>query len=165
MSTAMKRVVRQTTRETRDKHTGELEQISSEKVSYLPTEPPYVKLYLEDIAKLHGLTKSNSEVMHALFTKMDYEGIITLVSSSKQRIADSLGIRVQTINNTLQSLLKSDIIRRVGRGEFMFNPSIIAKGDWQSILKNRDKYIQLNVTYSADNERHISAEIKDVKEA
>jgi predicted transcriptional regulator len=156
----LKQVVRQKVTETVDHTTGEVYQKTTENVSYLPTEPPFVKVYLDDIAKLYGLPKAGSSLLHALLRKMDYEGIITLVSSSKQRIANELGIKSQTIDNNIQALLKANILKRAGRGEFMFNPALFAKGEWKNIYKQRNKYIELTVIYSNDGERIVSGKVK-----
>ena len=160
MSKNLKRIIQENTTTHVDRETGEETSRTTESVAYLPTEPPYVKLYLDDLAKLYGLPKAGSDLLHALLRKMDYEGIITLVASSKRRIADELGIKPQTIDNNIQALLKSDILRRAGRGEFMFNPNLFAKGDWKSIYKQRNKYIQLTMTYTNSGERKVSASVK-----
>jgi len=143
-----------------DRQTGEVISETKENVSYIPKEPAYVKLYLDDIARLYGLPKAGGDLLHALLKKMDYEGIITLVTGSKKRIAEELNIKIQTLDNNLQSLLKADILRRVSRGEFMFNPEIVAKGDWKNIYKQRNKYLQLTMTYSSDGKRTIKSELK-----
>lgn len=155
-----KRVIQQTTTRSFNHETGEVTHETSENVSYLPTEPPYVKLYLDDIAKLYGLPKASSDLLHCLLRKMDYDGIITLVSSSKKRIAEDIGVKPQTIDNNIQSLLKADILRRAGRGEFMFNPNIVAKGDWKSIHKQRNKFLELTMTYTPEGERIVKGELK-----
>lgn len=155
-----KRLIQQNTTIHTDRETGEVTSETRESVSYLPTEPPYVKLYLDDIAKLYGLPKAGGDLLHCLLRKMDYEGIITLVSSSKKRMAEEIGVKAQTIDNNIQSLLKADILRRAGRGEFMFNPNIVAKGDWKTIYKQRDKYLQLTMTYTQDGERVVKGEVK-----
>jgi hypothetical protein len=160
----LKQIVQQTVTETVDRSTGESHSRTVENISYMPTEPPYVKVYLDDIAKLYGLPKAGSSLLHCLLRKMDYDGIITLVSASKKRIADELNIKPQTVDNNIQALLKSDILKRSGRGEFMFNPMLFAKGEWKNIYKQRNKYVELTLTYSATGERTISGKVKNQQE-
>lgn len=156
-----KRVVSQTTRADIDYQTGEIVRSTTENVAYLPSEPPYVKLYLDDVAKLYGLPKAGSDLLHALLRKMDYHGIITLVSASKKRIADDIGVKPQTIDNNIQALLRADILTRSGRGEFMFNPKLFARGEWKNIYKQRGKYLELSVTYSSDGARVVKGSLRD----
>lgn len=160
----LKQIVQQTVTETVDRSTGESHSKTVENISYMPTEPPYVKVYLDDIAKLYSLPKAGSSLLHCLLRKMDYDGIITLVSASKKRIADELNIKPQTVDNNIQALLKSDILKRSGRGEFMFNPMLFAKGEWKNIYKQRNKYVELTLTYSATGERTISGKVKNQQE-
>lgn len=155
-----KRIISQRTIEEVNHETGEIVRATTENVAYMPAEPPYVKLYLDDVARLYGLPKAGSDLLHSLLRKMDYDGIITLVSSSKKRIADDIGVKTQTIDNNIQALLKADILRRAGRGEFMFNPNLFAKGDWKNIYKQKGKYVELTVTYSNDGSRKIKGELK-----
>lgn len=157
----LKQVVKQTVTESVDHTTGEIQHKTTENVSYMPTEPPYVKVYLDDIAKLYGLPKASSSLLHCLLRKMDYDGIITLVAASKKRIAEELGVKQQTVANNIQALLKADILKRSGRGEFMFNPNLFAKGEWKNIYKQRNKYVEMSIVYSPDGERIITGSVKN----
>lgn len=156
-----KRIIQQNTTRNIDHESGEITQTTIEKVAHFPSEPPYVKLYLDDVAKLHGLPKAGGDLLHCLLRKMDYDGIITLVSSSKKRIADEIGVKLQTIDNNIQAMLKADILQRYGRGEFMFNPHLFAKGEWKNIYKQRNKYVELTVTYTKNGERLVRGEVKE----
>lgn len=155
-----KNIIQQTITRDVNFDTGETSKETTESIIYLPSEPPFVKLYLDDITKLFGLPKSSSSILNSLLKKMDYDGIITLVGSSKKRIAEDIGVKLQTIDNAIQTLLKTDILRRVDRGEYMFNPSIFARGDWKSIVKQRDKFLELTIRYTSDGKRTIKSEIK-----
>lgn len=164
MNQNLKQVIKQVVTETVDHNSGEVYQKTTENISYLPTEPPFVKVYLDDIAKLYGLPKAGSNLLHCLLRKMDYDGIITLVAASKKRIADELSIKPQTVANNIQALIKADILKRSGRGEFMFNPMLFAKGEWKNIYKQRNKYVELTLTYDINGERTISGKVKNQQE-
>ena len=155
-----KQIIQVNKKEVLDHATGEIKESSQETVSYLPTEPPYVKLYLDDVAKLYGLPKSGSAMLHSLLRKMDFDGVITLVASSKKRMAEEINVKPQTIDNNIQALLKTDILRRAGRSEFMFNPELFARGDWKTISKHRGRYLELSISYTEDGERSIKGEVK-----
>lgn len=157
-----KRIISQTTTLIADKETGEVLSNTQENIIYLPSEPSYIKLYLEDITKLNGLPKGCTDLMRCLLRKMDYDGVITLSSTSKERISEQINIKVQSINNSIQMLVKKDIMTRCGRGEYMFNPNYFAKGDWKSIYKQRDKYMELKITYKENGEREIKGQLRDI---
>jgi hypothetical protein len=161
MSNKIKRILQSHTKDQVDFETGEVKSSSTEKVINFPSEPPFVKLYLEDISKLYGLPKAGNDLLHCLLRKMDYEGIMTLVSTSKMRIAKELGLKVQTIDNNIQEMLKKDVLQRMGRGEFMFNPNIFAKGEWKDIYKQRNKYVEMKIVYKEDGTRTINGKVKD----
>ena len=145
-----------------DKETGEV--VTSEKVTQLPKEPNFVKLYIDDIGKLYNLPKSCSGLMMALVKKIDYEGIITIASGAKKRTAKELGISIQSFDNSIQKLLKQGIMIRIDRGEYMMNPNLFAKGDWTDVRRLRNKYIELNISYTDTGERKVVSRIKDKEE-
>ena len=155
-----KKFIQQSETQQVDLATGDVLTSSIERVSYMPSEPPYVKLYLDDVVKLYGLPKASSDLLHCLIRKMDYDGTLTLVSTGKQRIAKEINVKVQTIENNIQALLKTEILIRIGRGEYMFNPNLIAKGEWKNIYKMRNKFVELRITYGNDGKRTIKGELK-----
>ena len=107
------------------------------------SEPPFIKIYLQDILYLSDLPKSHENVLFELLKRATYAGdkfgmAVTLSSGMKQIIAKTLNIKnVRTINNVLSDLVKGEVLFRIATGVYQFNPYFFGKGDWQDIDKLR----------------------------
>lgn len=106
-------------------------------------EPPYIKLYIQDILYLSDMPKQYVAVTEALLKRVSYAGdedgmCVTLVPRTKENICKELGWKnIQTLDNALQKLIKGKIIERVDRSIYRFNPYLFGKGDWQDIARLR----------------------------
>ena len=142
-----------------DKKTGE--QQSGEKTNVFngkEKEPPFLKMYLEDIEILHRLPKNSSDVLHELLRNMNYQSEITVNSLMKNRIAEKLNIKnVRSINNYLSSMVEKDVLQRIGRGVYIVNPYLIAKGEWADIKG-------LRVEYKENGKRVVTPDEEDFEE-
>jgi len=145
-----------------DYKTGEINQEINSQTIKLPKEPPFIKLYLEDLVKLNNLPKSNSSVLYELIKLVNYNGEINLSPFSKERIIKKLKIKnPKSLDNSIQQLVKTDIMKRIGRGSFLLNPSLFAKGSWNDIRRLREKYIELKIIYNSNGKKDISVTIND----
>jgi hypothetical protein len=126
-------------------------------------EPSYIKVYLGDIAYLHGLPAATSTLLQELLQYVTYgTQEIGLTATFKKRIAMNTGMTMQTLNNKLQDLLKAGIIDRVAVGTFVLNPYLFGKGDWKTINELRNKNIHLEISYDAmTGERKIRGSIDE----
>lgn len=159
----MGKIIREIESSTIDFATGEITEKITHRVKTLSQEPPFVKVYLDDIVSLYNLPARSSNMIHVLLTKMDYEGIISLNAASKRRMAAQLGTSLSVIDNQLSSLSKTKVLQRLDRGEYMFNPNLFAKGFWADIKKLRDKFIELKISYNTKTEeRKISTSIREI---
>lgn len=143
-----------------DLTTGEVSIVEKNTVVKLPTEPAYVKLYLDDIQKLYDLP--NNTILYELLKRMNYDGEVVLNSSEKKKIAVKLNIKVQTIDNYLTKLKNTDLFKSVEKGTYIPNPNLFGKGEWTKVLDRRRKYdsIKLNVTYKPDGTREVNTEFE-----
>lgn len=132
-----RRVVHRTDRTVASADTGEVVSYETLTVSRLPVEPPFVKMYLDDLGRVLDLPGGPRDILYALVRKMDYDGVISLTAAARQRICDAHGIKPQTFANYLQALMKADVIRMAGRGEFVMNPSLFARGAWEDVRRLR----------------------------
>jgi hypothetical protein len=146
-----------------DHTSGTVTESTTEQVVRLPAEPPYVKLYLEDLGRLLDLPAGPRDILYSLARKMDYDGIISLTAAGRQRIAEAHGLKIQTLNNYLSTLVKRDVLKLIGRGEFEMNPDLFAKGDWREVQRRRTAF-KLTVTYTADGKRTFKGEASDQEE-
>jgi|TARA_A100001015_G_C15038310_1_gene737798 hypothetical protein len=157
MNSAIKKAVKEVCKESYDSETGEIKH--SSKIIELPSihEPPYVKLYLDDLGSLLKLPGKCTDVLHILVRRMDYDGYVSLGLNGKKRIVEELKLKnTQTIDNYLQTLKKADVIKSIGRGEFIVNPSLFAKGEWKDIYKRRKKFLELSIRYDEKGNRTLN---------
>lgn len=144
----MKKVIETT--EVIDYSTGEVKSSTTVK-RVRGDEPNYIKLYLGDIAYLHGLSVPTRDLLNELLKYVTYgTQEIMLNAIAKKRIVEATGMAMQTLNNKLQDLLRVGIIDRVAVGTFVLNPYLFGKGDWKTINELRDRNIHLEITYDKD---------------
>ena len=119
---------------------GVMEEQVQTQIMRLPTEPPYVKLYLAEISRIHGLSASVTAVLLEMASRAGYDGIVGFAKRIKEVITAKTGIKRQTIDNAVATLVSKGIVIRLGRGEFELDPNIFAKGDWKDICQRRAHY-------------------------
>ncbi|MDJ0903291.1 MAG: replication/maintenance protein RepL [Xenococcus sp. MO_188.B8] len=133
---------------------GMIKQEQQINVIQFPNEPPFIKLYIEDLTAILKLPKGTKDLLYSLLMKMDYENIVTLTSRSKKEIAERVNIKIQTFDNYLRKLVDAGIFKRIGRGEYKVNPNLFARGDWGNISRQRDEWM-LTITYESNGTRKI----------
>lgn len=158
----MERVLTSTTERQVDMRTGEIASESTATVTRLPAEPPYVKLYLDDLTRVLDLAAGPKDLLMVLVRKIDYEGMITLSPSSRRRMAGTLGIADQTFRNRLRDLVKAGVLLRRGHNEYEANPMYFARGDWRDIYERR-KALTMSITYS-ERGKSISTQSEAIQE-
>lgn len=109
----------------------------------LEKEPPYVKMYINDLGSWQGLSTSETDVLYQIASTVDYDGIIQVTTYTKNKIIARLGIAPSTFANALAKLAKKMIIQRVPnvRQVFTLNPYLFGKGDWKDILEKRKAFV------------------------
>lgn len=155
-----KRLVQSNVTHLADHQTGEVTQSETTNVYRLPAEPPYVKLYLDDLSRLVGLNSGQTKLLFELARRIDFEGLISLTPGVRRRIRERLGYTDQTLRNRLRELHKTEVIRRVGQSEYEANPHYFARGDWKSICAKREEF-ELNIRYTRDGRRTVTTRGKD----
>ena len=148
------------TKQVVDVETGELHTTETTNVVRLEREPPYVKMYLDDLSKLIGLQSGATMVLHELVSKIDYDGIVTITKGTRERIAKKLNMKESSVRNRISDLTKENVLRRTGYCEYEMNPHLFAKGEWNDIRKRRSNF-KLEITYTEQNERHLEATFID----
>ncbi|MFH5837451.1 replication/maintenance protein RepL [Proteiniclasticum sp. C24MP] len=122
---------------------GEIYAQSTKKVLSWGTEPPFIKLYLQDILYLSDIPNKHERVLYELLKRVTYAGEtngmeVVINSALKRRIAEELGFKnIGSISNAITDLVKGKIIIRRDTGIYQFNPYFFGKGDWQDIAKLR----------------------------
>lgn len=139
-----------------DMRSGEVVETSSTNVYRLPSEPPYVKMYLDDLCVFVSAPDALKTLLVSLLRRLDFDGYIPLTPRARKEIAKGLGIADQTFRNRLNELCKKGLICRVSTNEYQANPAYFARGEWKAICAQR-KAFQLRITYSTKG-REISTE-------
>ncbi|BAY50703.1 hypothetical protein SAMD00079811_83340 (plasmid) [Scytonema sp. HK-05] len=143
---------------------GIVKEEDSLKIVRLPQEPPFIKMYVDDLTAVLKLPAGSKDLLHQLLLKMDYENVIILTSRRKKEIAERVGIKIQTFDNYLRKIVDAEIFVRIDRGEYKVNPKLFARGDWNSIYKQREEWWELKITYKQNGKREISARSVPAKE-
>lgn len=156
---ATKKLVQETHTQTVDHSTGEITQETNQKVVQLPSEPPFIKIYVEDIESLYKLPDGTHRVLLELLKKLDYEGKISLNKTNKLAICEKIGWKtVASLDNYLSKhLVKKDIFRKEGTGVYIPNPHLFGRGKWPKIQKEREAW--LKVTYKKDGTKEIKGSL------
>lgn len=146
--------------------TGTLDENGLKKVEFNSTqnwgeEPPYIKVYFEDILYLRNISKKYFSVMYALLKRVSYAGdecpmCVVINKGVKKAICEEIGWKNPvSIDNAIQVLMKGGIIRRIERGMYQFNPFLFGRGHWSEVAK-----LRLSVNYDR-NGRTFEAKIDD----
>lgn len=142
-----KKMIQQTTATVVNLATGEVLEETSTNVFRLPSEPPYVKMYLDDLCGLINVPDGHKALLINLLRRLDYEGYIVLSPRSRKEIARSMNIADQTFRNRLNELCKTGVIHRESTNEYLVNPMYFARGEWRKICAQREAF-ELKITYS-----------------
>jgi hypothetical protein len=146
MSRNTKKLVQQSESTVVDLATGEAVQRAVTNVYTLPTEPPYVKMYLDDLCVFASVSESHKKLLIALLRRLDYEGYIILSARARKEMAASLGWGDGAYRNKLNELCKKNLLRRCSTNEYAVNPQYFARGEWKQICMQR-KAFQMRITY------------------
>ena len=134
--------------------TGEIIQSSRTEISSFEKEPPYVKVYLEDIGKLNGLNPAEQKLINELVFNMGYNNIVPAYKPIKQAIANKLELSYNTVNEAVKSLHKKGILIRKERGFYIMDPNIFGRGSWKDV-----KNIRMTIDYNDDGSKTINTEV------
>lgn len=154
-----KRIIQEVRKEVIDNETGEIRITETNTVSRVPSEPNYIKIYLDDIMHFMDMPSSSSGILFSIAKRMGYDNKVTLVKPIKEDIAKETGMDLGTINNAITNFKKKDILVSAGRSVYTINPHLIGKGSWQDIYK-----LRLNIEYNPDGTRSIKTYREDKEE-
>lgn len=148
------RIVYTAVTEVVDIHTGKTIKEATTKVVALMQEPPFVKVYLNDLAKLLDLPDHCKNVVYALLQIMSFDGTIRLTLATKIKMCEKIGIKEKSFRNYLTALVKNGILLRTATSEYEMNPYLFAKGHWNEIRKRREDF-ELKIRYKSDGSKTI----------
>lgn len=144
---------------------GVVQEINTSKTYAVDVEPPYVKVYFQDICYLSGTPRRYAVLLWALVKRMSYVSdslpmCVVLNKAVKKDICKEIGwSNPNSIDTSIPALIERGLIRRYDRGTYQFNPYIFGRGNWGEIAK-----LQLSVDYDADG-RKITTNFADQPES
>jgi hypothetical protein len=139
--------------------TGEILTESRTEVGMFEKEPPFVKMYIEDIGKLNNLPNYVSNILYELLSNMGYNNVVPMYMPIKMMICEKIGISVNSLNKAIDELYKKGILLRKARGFYMMDPHIFGRGSWKDV-----KDIRMTITYDEKtNKRIIKSEISQTQ--
>lgn len=133
----------------------------SNTVYSVPTEPPYVKMYLDTILYLKDLPKGHNPILMSILKRLPWanqEQDIALNAGIKRKIAKEVGCSVSKVNNAITDLVKGEVLFRMDVGVYQVNPHLFGRGEWNDIAK-----LRLEVTFDK-NGKTILGEIERFKD-
>jgi hypothetical protein len=110
-------------------------------------EPPFVKLYLDNISVLANVSKSCGSVLLEFLPYMTYADDGNLIKTNiyyKEKISKKLNISIDRINHILGELCKANVIKRQACSIYIINPDYITRGSWSDTLEVEEIYDNLS---------------------
>lgn len=144
-----------------DVETGQTRAMKETNVIRMPSEPPFIKMYIDDLSHFIGLKERHRDIVFELIKKLDFEGMVTLTARTRAGIADRLGISDQSFRNYLSEVVKTGLFKRISHNEFEVNPHYFARGDWQSVYHRRKEFV-MEIRYT-DKGRKITSRADSIE--
>lgn len=144
-----------------DGSTGEVLTQTSTVTYAIEDEPPYVKLYIADVLYMSDMPRRYEALTLALLKRVNYAGdenglCVSVNKFVKETICKEIGWHnVVSIDNAIQVLMKGEIITRIARGVYRFNPYLFGRGNWADI-----KRLRMEVNYDAIKGRTFKANVE-----
>lgn len=151
----MKKIINQETKTIVDHQTGEVLSTEQTNVIRLPQEPPYVKMYLDDLSNLIGLKASLKDTLYLMLRRLDWHGVIVLSGNFRQQCCAELNIKESTLRNRIALLCRYKLLERRATNEYSVNPHYFARGDWKKITQRRESF-KVVIEYNYNGTREIS---------
>lgn len=132
-------------------------------INSVPTEPNYLKLYVDDLGLLNKLSGGEARALIHIAAIANYDGEIVLPLLIKKRIAEKAEVKVQAISDTIVKLISKGILKRIGSAVYMLNPDLFARGKWRVIREQR-KAFQSITTYYPNGAKQTMTQIVETSE-
>lgn len=165
MGTTTKKILQSVTNTDTDHTTGEIKKEQTTETIYVPSEPPFVKMYIDDVGTLAKIHKGANALLHELAMRVDYDGYVSLNKIVRKKICEKLDILNQVLSNYLQILKKKNLVIEECRGVYFLNPTFFAKGQWCDVYKNRGKYssMTMEIKYKEDGTKEVKTKLTKTK--
>lgn len=119
-------------------------------------EPDFVKVYIGDVCKLHGLTSNQTSIFNFMLLNMNSRNESLYSTDTKKEFLKFNGMKNQTFDNNVAALVKAGLVKRISRGQFIVNKKYAVKTDWTKVQS-----IKWGREYSADGSINESVVVED----
>lgn len=120
-------------------------------------EPPFIKLYLDDLSRLNGLTSVQRTVLNIVMKYASYGNELVVTKKTRDTILKEGNIALGSFKNALSVLVQKELLYKGNkRSIYVINPLLAFKGR----IGDRAKLI---ITYNELGEREaikLEGEIK-----
>ena len=103
----------------------------------------FVKMFLNDIGRIHNLTGNSLKLLLIIVNKMQYDNMFIAKTSVRKEIADSLSVTGRTLYNLLGELVKSGLLVKDGSNVYRMDPETFAHRHEQKINFKRINYMKI----------------------
>ena len=131
-----------------DAETGEVKKMTSTEIGGKESEPPFVKLYINDISRLIDLSPASSKLLYLLIRHLPYNNMVAMYKPIKDQMVKDLKIEISTLNNSINELNKKGILIRQARGLYILDPDQFGRGSWHDVKK-----LRMTVEYDEESGR------------
>ena len=110
------------------------------------TGPRFLKVFYGNDMFGAALPHASRALLFALASKMSYSsagGAVHLTKRVKDEISKKYGLSSSSIDKGLPFLVSKGYLYRIGRGEYIINPHLIAKGDMRAVEALQDEWDSL----------------------
>jgi hypothetical protein len=146
------KVIYAATEEIIDGETGEIIRHRKFTSTLIDKEPPHVKIYLQDIAKINDLPPAAAKVLNILVQNMGYNNMVPMLKPFKEVICNTLDIKMNTLEKVIALLKEKQILHTFSRGLYILDPYLFAKGRWADI-----KNLRLIIEYDENGNRRLTS--------
>lgn len=121
----------------------------------IPAEPPFIKLYLDCLAKFNDIQISLNPILAEMLKRASYADeeienggfVLYLNKPLKTVIAKKCKVSLNRVEHALTEFVKRGYIYRIGVGSYQFNANLFGKGSWKDI--NNIRNIQAEFDFGA----------------
>jgi hypothetical protein len=145
-----------------DTSTGEIVTKTTDQIIQIPSEPPFIKFYIDDVSHLHNITDTGKNVLFEVLRLMAYgNNEIIIPPAIRKRLAAKLGLSINSFNNQFSKIVSSGIIFKVEDSVYQANPNLFGRGSWKDNYNLRQKSLQLVMQYNQNGSKEIFSSLSE----
>ena len=104
-------------------------------------EPKVMKMYAKHITGIFDMPRSAQKVLGYVLDKMNDDNEIVIAAGGKTQMLEAVGMKTQTLNNSLCELSRSGILANTSKGVYVANPEIFSlKKKWGDVMNQQRKF-------------------------